>query len=55
LLDRDPIYTSVPAHARDRLLARYDHAVTEEAWALGYRWDIVLRGSAGTPGEDGEG
>ncbi len=55
LLDHDPIYTSVPAHARERLLARYDRAVTEEAWALGYRWDIVLRGSAATPGEDGEG
>lgn len=51
LLDRDPMFTSVPEHARERLLARYDHEVTEEAWALGYRWDIVLRGRAETPVE----
>jgi protocatechuate 3,4-dioxygenase beta subunit len=52
----DPIYLSVPEHARDRMIARYDHDVTEENWALGWRWDIVLRGKASTPfdNEDGE-
>lgn len=49
----DPIFNSVPEHARDRMIARYDHDVTEENWALGWRWDIVLRGKAATPFEDG--
>ena len=26
------------------MIAAYDHEVTEANWALGYRWDIVLRG-----------
>lgn len=51
LLDLDPIFRGVPEHARDRLVARYDHDVTEENWATGWRWDIVLRGAAATPGE----
>lgn len=51
LLDLDPIFQGVPEHARDRLVARYDHDVTEENWATGWRWDIVLRGAAATPGE----
>jgi protocatechuate 3,4-dioxygenase beta subunit len=25
--------------------------VTEPEWALGYRWDVVLRGRAATPFE----
>ena len=49
LLPLDPIFNSVPAHARDRLVASYDHDVTEENWAIGYRWDIVLRGPMATP------
>ena len=44
----DPIFQSVPEHSRDRLIATYDHSVTVENWALGYRWDIVLRGTAVT-------
>ncbi len=50
----DPIYNSVPEHARDRMVAKYDHDVTEENWALGWRWDIVLRGRLATPFEDEE-
>ncbi|MDT5067987.1 MAG: protocatechuate 3,4-dioxygenase, beta subunit [Mycobacterium sp.] len=48
----DPIYQSItdPA-ARARLVADYDHGVTTPEWATGYRWDIVLSGSAGTPME----
>ena len=49
----DPIFQSVPSHARDRLVAAYDHSVTEENWALGYRWDIVLRGTRATPVSSG--
>jgi protocatechuate 3,4-dioxygenase beta subunit len=52
LLSLDPIFNSVPEHARERLIARYDHEVTEENWALGWRWDIVLRGAGATPLED---
>lgn len=51
LLDLDPIFQSVPAHARDRLVATYDHDVTMENWATGWRWDIVLRGARVTPFE----
>ena len=35
---------SRPTAARPRLVATYDHDVTEPEWALGWRWDIVLRG-----------
>jgi protocatechuate 3,4-dioxygenase beta subunit len=54
LFPYDPIYNSVPEHARHRMIARYDHDVTEENWALGWRWDIVLRGKAATPFENGD-
>ena len=48
----DPILNSVPTEAaRARLIAAYDHDVTEPEWALGWRWDIVLRGAEGTPFE----
>ena len=43
----DPIYQSITDQkARDRLVASYDHDVTTHEWATGYRWDIVLTGSA---------
>jgi protocatechuate 3,4-dioxygenase beta subunit len=48
----DPIMQSVPTEAaRQRLVAAYDHSVTEPEWALGYRWDIVVRGPYATPFE----
>jgi protocatechuate 3,4-dioxygenase beta subunit len=53
LLPLDPVYNSVPASARPRLIAAYAHDVTQAEWALGWRWDIVLDGSAATPFEDG--
>lgn len=49
LLALDPILASTPAAAR--LIATYDHAVTQAEWALGWRWDIVLRGPRATPFE----
>jgi protocatechuate 3,4-dioxygenase beta subunit len=52
LFGLDPIFNSVPDHARDRMIAHYDHDVTEENWALGWRWDIVLRGKGATPLEE---
>ena len=50
----DPILHSVPEAARERLVSRFDPEATVEEWALGYRWDIVLRGAAATPLEDEE-
>jgi protocatechuate 3,4-dioxygenase beta subunit len=45
LLAFDPIFNSVPdERARNRLIAQFDWASTEPEWALGYRFDIVLRG-----------
>jgi protocatechuate 3,4-dioxygenase, beta subunit len=45
----DPIYQAIvdPA-ARERLVATYDHEVTQHEWSTGYRWDIVLTGSQRT-------
>lgn len=48
LLGLDPIYQSAPEHSRERMMAHYDHDVTMENWALGYRFDIVLRGELST-------
>lgn len=49
----DPIYQSiVDQRARDRLVAAYDHDLTQHEWCTGYRWDIVLEGSAATPMEE---
>jgi protocatechuate 3,4-dioxygenase beta subunit len=48
----DPILNGVPTEpARQRLIAFYDHNVTEPEWALGYHWDIVLAGASATPFE----
>jgi protocatechuate 3,4-dioxygenase, beta subunit len=51
----DPILSSVPEAARERLVSRLDLDTTVPAWALGYRWDIVLRGREATPLEDQDG
>jgi protocatechuate 3,4-dioxygenase beta subunit len=49
LFAQDPIYNSVPdVRARERMVARLDLDVTQPDWALGYRWDIVLRGTDAT-------
>jgi protocatechuate 3,4-dioxygenase beta subunit len=50
LLALDPIYNSVPdTAARQRLVAAFDLGVTVEEFALGYRFDFVLRGRDETP------
>ena len=49
----DPMLTSIPSGSgRQQLVAAYDHNVTEPEWALGYRFDIVLRGREATPMEE---
>jgi protocatechuate 3,4-dioxygenase, beta subunit len=50
----DPIYSSVPAPARPRLVSAFDLDATVPEWALAFTFDIVLRGTAATPFE-GEG
>jgi protocatechuate 3,4-dioxygenase beta subunit len=49
LLPLDPICNSIPAQARNRLLSQFDLDLTVEGIALGYRFDIVLRGRGATP------
>ena len=52
LFDQDPIFNSVPdASARARMISSYDHTATTDHWALGFRFDIVLRGRQQTPFE----
>ena len=51
LFFQDPIMNAVPEAARPRMVSRYDHELTVPEWALGFRWDIVLRGPASTPFE----
>ncbi len=51
LLAQDPIFMSVPDAARHRLVSTFDLGVTEAGHALGYQFDIVLRGRTETPME----
>jgi len=51
LLPLDPIFLGTPAGARDRLVAKFSLDVTEPDYALGYVFDIVLRGARATPME----
>ncbi|MFZ4758855.1 MAG: protocatechuate 3,4-dioxygenase subunit beta [Burkholderiaceae bacterium] len=51
LLEHDPIYQSTPVGVRERLVSRFDLAVTEPGVALGFQFDIVLRGPLETPME----
>ncbi|MGH6903546.1 MAG: protocatechuate 3,4-dioxygenase subunit beta [Geminicoccaceae bacterium] len=51
LLDLDPIYQGAPEGARERMIARFSIDVTEPEFALGYVFDIVLRGQGATPME----
>jgi protocatechuate 3,4-dioxygenase, beta subunit len=44
LFEFDPIFQSVrDAKARERLIAQFELGLTQPEWALGYRFDIVLR------------
>ena len=50
LIALDPILNSVPTKSgRERLMSSYAHDVSEPEFALGYRFDIVLRGRKATP------
>jgi protocatechuate 3,4-dioxygenase beta subunit len=52
LLAYDPIWQSIPDEkARQRLVSTFDLDTTSPEWALGFRFDIVLRGREATPFE----
>jgi protocatechuate 3,4-dioxygenase beta subunit len=46
LIPLDPILSSIPdARGREMLVSRLDLETTMPEWAVGYRWDVVLRGA----------
>ena len=51
LFQYDPIFNSVPARYRSLLVSKFNLDLTEEAFALGYEFNIVLRGKDETPFE----
>lgn len=53
LIPHDPVGQSIPdARARQRLVSRFDLSLTKPEWALGYAFDIVVRGPDATPFEE---
>jgi protocatechuate 3,4-dioxygenase, beta subunit len=53
LFTHDPIFQSIrDEKARQKLIAQFALDATRPGWALGYRFDIVLRGREATPLED---
>ena len=53
LFEFDPIFNSVrDATARERMVSTFDLETTVPQWALGFRFDIVLRGANATPLEE---
>jgi protocatechuate 3,4-dioxygenase, beta subunit len=52
LFSFDPIFQSIPnENARQRMVSKFDLETTQPQWALGYKFDIVLRGPEATPFE----
>ena len=50
LLAHDPIFNCTPDEkARERLIAKFSLDITQPDWALGYEFDIILRGPDATP------
>jgi protocatechuate 3,4-dioxygenase beta subunit len=55
LLALDPIFLATGDEAaRNRLVSALDMSIGKPDWALGYRFDIVLRGRQATPMEDSD-
>jgi protocatechuate 3,4-dioxygenase, beta subunit len=52
LFPLDPIFNSIPDEkARQRMISQFDLETTQPQFALGYKFDIVLRGPEATPFE----
>jgi protocatechuate 3,4-dioxygenase, beta subunit len=55
LIPIDPIMNGVPdPKARERMICKFDIDLTQPEWALGYQFDIVLRGRNATPLDNDE-
>jgi protocatechuate 3,4-dioxygenase beta subunit len=52
LLQYDPLFLGVPEKGRKLLISEFDLSITEPLFALGYRFDMVLRGYRETPFEN---
>lgn len=53
LLPYDPIFNSIrDPRARERLVSTFELDLTEDHWALGFRFDIVVGGRMATPFEE---
>jgi protocatechuate 3,4-dioxygenase beta subunit len=52
LCAHDPMYQSIrDERGQQRLVSRFDLALTQPEWALGYAFDLVVRGPDATPFE----
>ena len=49
LLDLDPIFMSTPKASQGLLVKEFSMDLTEEGFALGYKFDFILRGPTATP------
>jgi protocatechuate 3,4-dioxygenase beta subunit len=55
LFSQDPVFNSVPDEkARQRMISKFDFSRTLPEWALGFEFDIVLRGRDASVFEDNE-
>jgi len=54
LIEIDPIANAVPMPYRQRMVCRFEIGVTEPNWALGYLFDVVLKGREQTPFEESD-
>ena len=54
LIEIDPIANAVPMPYRQRMVCRFEIGVTEPNWALGYLFDVVLKGREQTPFEEND-
>ena len=53
LFGQDPVLQSIhDERARARLVSQFDLELTQPEWALGYRFDLVVRGANSTPFEE---
>ena len=53
LIEIDPIANAVPLPYRQRMVSRFDMETTQPNFALGYLFDIVLKGRDQTPFDEG--
>jgi protocatechuate 3,4-dioxygenase, beta subunit len=49
LFEFDPIFQGIPKKSRHLLISKFDMNLTEDSFALGYNFDIILRGYNQTP------